>query len=343
MANLRRQNGRQEPWKLRYFGVGNESRGCGGNMRPEFYADLYRRFNTFVKDYSGNHVYRIACGANSHDYRWTEVLMERVGCRMHGLSLHYYTVPSGRWDRKGSATQFGEPEWHGALKQALVMDELIQRHTAIMDRLDPQKRIHLIIDEWGVWHDAEPGTNPGFLYQQNTLRDSLVAGITFHIFHRYADLLRMANIAQTVNVLQSMILTDKEKMILTPTYHVFEMFAVHQDSIHLPVELQCADYTLNGDAIPSLSASASKAPNGAIHLSLCNLHATDPVALPVRLTGTSKSNITGRILTANAIHAHNTFDAPNHVQPVPFTAITTTTEGFNVDIPPRSVVVLQLN
>jgi alpha-N-arabinofuranosidase len=342
MANLRRQNGRQEPWKLRYFGIGNESWGCGGNMRPEFYADLYRRFNTFVKNYGGNRVYRIACGANSHDYRWTEVLMEMVGRRMNGLSLHYYTVPSGRWERKGSATQFGEAEWHGALRQSLVMDELVQRHVAIMDQFDPDKRIDLIVDEWGMWHDVEPGTNPGFLYQQNSVRDAMVAALTFHSFHRHADRVKMANIAQTVNVLQSMILTDGPRMILTPTYHLFEMYAVHQDATYLPVELDCPDYTIGGQSIPALSASASRASDGAIHLSLCNLHATDAITLPVNLSPATSKTITGRILTADAVNAHNAFDHPDRVRPAPFTELTPTTDGFAAHLPARSIVVLRL-
>jgi alpha-L-arabinofuranosidase len=342
MANLRRQNGRQEPWKLRYFGIGNESWGCGGNMRPEFYADLYRQFNTFVKNYGDNRVYRIACGANSHDFRWTEVLMENVGRRMNGLSLHYYTVPSGRWERKGSATRFGEAEWHAGLRQSLVMDELIERHSAIMDQFDPDKRIDLIVDEWGMWHDTEPGTNPGFLYQQNSLRDALVAGLTFHSFHRHADRVRMANIAQTVNVLQSMILTDGPRLILTPTYHLFEMYAVHQDATYLPVKLDCPVYTLDGQSIPALSASASRAPDGAIHLSLCNLHATESFNLPITLSPPTSKTITGRILTADTVNAHNTFDRPNAVQPAPFNALSSTTDGFAAQLPARSIVVLRL-
>ena len=342
MANLRRQNGRREPWKIRYFGIGNESWGCGGNMRPEFYADLYRQYNTFVKNYAGNRLYRIACGANSQDYRWTEVLMDMVGRRMNGLSLHYYTVASGRWERKGSATQFGESEWHGGLRQALVMDELIERHAAIMDNSDPEKRIGLMIDEWGMWHDAEPGTNPGFLYQQNTLRDALVAGLTFHVFHRYADRVRMANIAQTVNVLQAMILTDHEKMILTPTYHVFEMYTVHQDATFLPTESTSPDYILDGESIPSLSASASRAPDGAIHLSLCNLRADQPLTVQAGFAGATPSAVSGRILTADAVNAHNTFDRPDRIQPAQFSEFTGNSDGFEIRLPARSVVVLRL-
>jgi alpha-N-arabinofuranosidase len=342
MANLRRQNGRQEPWKLRYFGIGNESWGCGGNMRPEFYADLYRQYNTFVKNHGANRVYRIACGANSHDFNWTEVLMDRVGRRMNGLSLHYYTVSSGRWEQKGSATRFGEAEWHGGLHQALVMDELVGRHAAIMDRFDPDKRIGMIVDEWGMWHDPEPGTNPGFLYQQNTLRDALVAGLTFHIFHRHADRVRMANIAQTINVLQAMILTDYEKMILTPTYHVFEMYAAHHDATFLPTEITCPDYTVANRTIPALSASTSRAADGAIHISLCNLHPTQPLNVRASLAGASAKAVSGRLLTADAVNAHNTFEQPGHVRPVPFPNATLSPEGIDLPLPARSIVVLRV-
>ena len=163
MANLRRANGREEPWKLTFFGVGNESWGCGGSMRPEYYADLYRRYNTFVKNYSGNNIYRIACGANDEDYQWTEVLMSRAGRKMNGLSLHYYTIPTGNWGSKGSATEFDEALYHSTLKRTLHMDELVTKHSEIMDEHDPGKRVGMVIDEWGIWTDVEPGTNPRFL------------------------------------------------------------------------------------------------------------------------------------------------------------------------------------
>ncbi len=342
MANLRRQNGRDEPWKIPFFGIGNESWGCGGNMRPEHYADLYRHYNTFVKNYPGNRIYRIACGANSQDYRWTEILMDVVGRRMDGLSLHYYTVPSGQWDHKGSAIHFDEVGWHNGLRQALAMDELIRRHAQIMDRFDPDKRIGLIVDEWGMWHDVEPGANPGFLYQQNTLRDALAAGLTFHIFHRYADRVRMANIAQTINVLQAMILTDHEKMILTPTYHVFEMYAVHQDATFLSTDVNCPDYRVGNEPIPSLSASTSRASDGAVHISMCNVRPTQPLTVHARFIGAHPKPVTGRILTADSIDAHNTFDRPDRVHPTPFGEFTTTPDGFETRLPARSVVVLRL-
>jgi len=342
MANLRRRNGRDQPWKLSYFGVGNESWGCGGNMRPEFYADNYRRFNTFVKNYPGQRIYRIACGANSFDYHWTEVLMAQAGRQMDGLSLHYYTVRRGNWGDKGSATSFDEADWHNVLLQALRMDELVTRQAAIMDKADPQKRVGMIVDEWGIWHNVEPGTNPGFLYQQNTLRDALVAGLTLNIFNRHCDRVKMANIAQMINVLQAMILTDKKTMLVTPTYHVFGMYAVHHDARLLPTELTCTDYTFGSDAIPGLSVSASCDPAGAVHVSLCNLNPNQSADLVCDLRGAKPQTISGRVLTADSMQAHNTFERPAAVKPVAFQECKLTEGGFSATLPAKSVVVFEL-
>lgn len=342
MANLRRQNGREKPWKLRYFGVGNESWGCGGNMRPEFYADNFRQYNTFVKNYSGNQIYRIACGANAEDYHWTEVLMTDVGRRMQGLSLHYYTLPTGDWSRKGSATRFGEAEWFATLNRARRMDEIVTKHATIMDKHDPEKRVGLIVDEWGTWYDVEPGTNPGFLYQQNSLRDALVAGLTLNIFNQHADRVRMANIAQMVNVLQAMILTDKEKMILTPTYYAFEMHSVHQDSKLLPCELQCADYVSGSERIPALTVSASRDKQERIHTTICNLNPKAPAQMNCEVLGIKPTRVSGRVLTASEMTAHNTFEKPDVVKPVSFDSVKLNGAGFSATLPAKSLVVLEV-
>jgi alpha-N-arabinofuranosidase len=343
MANLRRQNGREQPWKLRYFAVGNENWGCGGNMRPEYYADVYRRYNTFIKNYSGNRVYRIACGASDSDYRWTEVLMSQAARHMNGLSLHYYTLPTGSWSgSKGSATKFDEAQWFATLRRTLRMEEFVVKHSEIMDKHDAQKRVGLIVDEWGTWYDVEPGTNPGFLYQQNTLRDALVAGINLNLFNNHADRVKMANIAQMINVLQAVILTDKEKMLLTPTFHVFEMYTVHHDAKMLPTELTCADYELGDAKIPGLSVSASRDGAGAIHVTLCNLNPNQPAEVTCELRGAKPQGITGRILTAEAMPAHNTFDFPEQVRPATFSEGKLTDRGFSATLPPKSVVVLEL-
>jgi alpha-N-arabinofuranosidase len=342
MANLRRQNGREQPWKLKYFAVGNESWGCGGNMRPEYYADKYRQFNTFVKNYPGNTIQRFACGPNGGDYNWTEVLMSMAGSQMNGLSMHYYTIGTGGWNKKGAATGFTEEEWHSALHQTLRMDALITQHSVIMDKHDPQKRVGLIVDEWGDWYDAEPGTNPGFLYQQNTLRDAIVAAINLDIFQQHCDRVQMANIAQMINVLQAMILTDKEKMLLTPTYHVFEMYKVHQDAMLLPVEITTPDYKHGASAVPSLHASASRDKSGRIHLSLVNLDPHQANKVTVKITGVVAKQITGRVLTAATMDAHNTFDKPQAVKPAPFNDFNLGGEEVAVNLPSKSVVVLEI-
>ena len=301
IANLRRQNGRDKPWKLKYFGVGNESWGCGGNMRPEYYADEFRRYNTFVKNYTPDHIRRIACGPNSTNYHWTDVLMSMVGPRMDDLSLHYYTVTSGNWAKKGPATGFPEPEWFSTLWEALRMEEIVSGHAAIMDRDDPHKKVGLVVDEWGTWYDVEPGTNPGFLYQQNSIRDALAAAVTLDIFHAHCDRVTMANIAQTVNVLQSMILTDKEKMLLTPTYHVFDMYKVHQDATALPVEVAAAEIKDGDRTIPTIHATASRDKAGRVHLSVVNLQPHESERVAVRLTGGAMDNVEGKILTGPAL------------------------------------------
>jgi alpha-N-arabinofuranosidase len=344
LANLRRQNGREKPWKLPYFAVGNESWGCGGNMRPEYYADVYRRYATFVRDYSGNHIHRIASGASDQNYGWTEVLMSQAARHMQGLSLHYYTIPNGDWNKpKGSATKFGEDIWHATLARTLLMDEFVQKHSAIMDKYDPQKKVGLMVDEWGTWYDdQEPGQNLGTLYQQNGIRDALVAGINLNIFNKHSDRVQMANIAQMVNVLQAMILTDKEKMIVTPTYHVFEMYKVHQGATLIPVEMKTPEYRFGQASIPSLQASASRDAAGKLHISIVNLDPNRASQVSTRITGATPRNITGRVLTAPAMNTINTFDKPDAVRPAPFTDFKILGDQITLNLPSKSVVLLEL-
>lgn len=343
MANWRKENGREKPWKLKYFGVGNENWGCGGNMRAEYYADEYRRFQTYVRSYGEQQIYKIAGGANVDDYHWTETLMREAGDHMHGLSLHNYTVPGG-FEIKRPALGFDEAEWFETMKLSLRMDELIARHSSIMDQYDPKKRIGLIVDEWGTWFQVEPGTNPGFLYQQNSLRDALVAALHFHIFHKYCDRVHMANIAQTVNVLQAMILTEGDKMLLTPTYHVFEMFKVHQNAEALSLHLEVGDYHVGEESIPQVSASASKRSDGTIDISLCNVDPYQEASITLQLRGLeSAQQVNGRVLTHVDMNAHNTFEQPETLVPQVFNGVTSVSaDGLMVTLPPMSVVVLTL-
>jgi alpha-N-arabinofuranosidase len=344
MANLRRKNGRDEPWRVPFFGVGNEAWGCGGNMRPEYYADEFRRYNTFIKNYDREQpIYRVAVGTDGEDLNWTQVLMTMVGQRMNGLSLHKYTLPTGNWRAKGSATAFAEDQWFSTLKRALQIDDVIASHAAIMDKADPQKRIGMVVDEWGTWYDVEPGTDPGFLYQQNTLRDALVAALTLHIFHQHADRVVMANIAQTVNVLQAMILTDGPKMVRTPTYWVFEMYKVHQGGTVLPVSVQSPDYVFGGQRIPALSASATRDAGNTVHLSVANADPNRSFVLNVKLTGFAPASASGRVLTAPEITAHNTFAGPDAVSPKRFDGVTLNRDALEIHLPAKSVVVLDLH
>ncbi|MBM7585432.1 alpha-N-arabinofuranosidase [Bacillus pakistanensis] len=342
MANWRVENGQEDPWILKYFGVGNENWGCGGNMRPQYYADLYRRYQTYVRNYGGNQIYKIAGGANIDDYTWTEVLMGEAAQFMDGLSLHYYTIPGDFWKGKGSALNFEESEWDITMLKALYIEELIKKHATIMDKYDPEKRIGLIVDEWGTWFDVEPGTNPGFLYQQNSIRDALVAGVTLNIFNNHSDRVQMANIAQTVNVLQAMVLTEGEKMILTPTYHVFDMYKVHQDAEKLSIKVESDHIAFDGQNFPQIHTSASLSKDGTVNISLCNLDKQDQATLELDIRGGTYSDISGVILTAQAMNEHNTFEQPENVKPENFTDFQSKEDGLTVKLPAMSVVVLSL-
>jgi alpha-N-arabinofuranosidase len=341
LADERAANGHPEPFNVRFWGVGNESWGCGGAMTADFYADNYRRFAEFIRDIGDIEPFKIATGPGGANYEWTEIIMRDAGRRIDGIDLHHYTVV-GSWANKGSATDFSEQEWFTAMENALFMDELITRNSAIMDQYDPNKRVWLIVGEWGMWHDVEPGTNPGFLYQQNTVRDAVVAGLTLNIFNNHADRVRMANIAQTINVLQSMILTRGEEMILTPTYHVFDMYKVHQDATLLPTQLTSGEYMFGEDAVPALTASASRDENDRIHVTLTNLDPNSSHTVRAEVRGADVSQVSGQVLTADAINAHNTFEQPDAVRPAAFDGASLSGNTVTVNLPSKSVVVLEL-
>jgi len=351
MADLRQSNGRTEPWKMKYFGVGNENWGCGGRMTAEYYVDEYRRYGLYARNYGDNKLYRIACGARNDDYHWTEVMMAKAGSDqmlngpyMDGLALHYYTsverLPDG--SRRGSATQFDEAEWIEIVSKGLRMDELVRKHSTIMDKYDPSKKVAMIVDEWGTWYATEPGTHPRFLYQQNTMRDAIVAATSFDIFNKYADRVRMANIAQTANVLQAMVLTQKEKMLLTPSYHVFGMYAVHQDATLVPIDVQSETYAHAGYSVPAVSASASVDGDGKLHITLSNANPHKDIPVSAFVRGMTGGSVQGRVLQAAAMNTHNTFENPNQVQPKPFNGAKLSAEGLEIVMPKMSVVVLEI-
>jgi alpha-N-arabinofuranosidase len=345
LAKERRANGRKEPWKLDFIGVGNEPWGCGGDMRAEYYADEYRKYALNIKAPRDNRPIEVASGPYGDGYDWTEVLMKNAGKHMGALALHYYTLPSGSFDKpkKGPALTFNEADWITTLKETLKIDEMITKHVAIMDKHDPEKKVALYVDEWGAWYDVEPGTNPGFLFQQNTLRDAVLAGLNLNVFHAHAERVKMTNIAQMINVLQAMILTDKEKMLLTPTYHVFEMYRPFQGATSLTFELASPEYKHGDVSIPAVSASVAKAKDGSIVVALVNTDPDNAAKVSTKIAGASVKKIEARILTAPAMNTHNTFAAPNAVQPAAFKGGKVRGDSATFDVPAKSVVVAILN
>lgn len=338
MANLRRENGRDKAWKVKFLGVGNESWGCGGDMTADYYSDVYRRYAVYCRNYDDNKLFKIACGASDYDYNWTETLMNKVGRRMHGLSLHYYTV-TGWSGSKGSATQFTPDDYYWIVGKALEIEEVLQKHMAIMDKYDKGKNIGLMVDEWGTWFDVEPGTNPGHLFQQNTMRDAFVAALSLNIFNKYPDRIQMANIAQMVNVLQSMVLTKEDKMLLTPTYHIFEMYKVHQEATHLPLDIISETKNIRDRNVAMVNASASQK-DGKINISLANIDLDKAQDLTIDLSSISAKKVSGRILTSKNITDHNTFENPNIIQPQEFKDAKVVNGKLQVKLPAKSIVVL---
>jgi alpha-L-arabinofuranosidase len=342
MSKLRAENGREKPWNVRFWGVGNEAWGCGGNMTAEYYANVYRTNATFMAGgWSNTHLFRVACGAGGDDFHWTEVMMRDIPHGLlEGVALHYYSVID--WNKKGSATDFSDQQYFTTMQRALHMEELITKHTAIMEKYDPKNRVALVVDEWGGWYDTEPGTNSAFLYQQNTMRDAMIAGVTLNAFNNRCDRVKMANLAQTVNVLQAVALTKEEKMILTPTYHVMEMYTVHHDALMIPLKLDSGPYVMGKDTLRAVSASASRAKDGTTHLSLVNIDPAREQHVTLDLQGGKFSSVHGRILASPKVQDHNTFESPDRVQPAEFTGARIDGKSMHVQLPPCSVVVLEV-
>ncbi len=349
MADLRRANGHDGSWNVDYFGVGNENWGCGGNMTPEYYGNLYRRYQTYVRNYDPNKkIFKIACGANVDDYGWTEGVMgtcfrapEVLHGFMDGISLHYYTHPEG-WELKGSATDFDEKVWYKTLSKTLYMETLIRQHEAVMDRYDKKREVALIVDEWGTWYTCEPGTNPGFLYQQNTIRDALVAGINLNIFNKHCDRVKMANIAQMVNVLQAVILTDGDKMIKTPTYHVFDMYKHHQDAelIESFVENEMVGAE-DEFMVPALHESVSLGKDGKVHITINNLSAERDYDIEGLLTDTIIKSADAEIV-GGCMQDKNTFDEPEKVTKKKYDGVKISDNSLKFTIPRCSVLHLSV-
>jgi alpha-N-arabinofuranosidase len=347
MAELRKKNGHEKPWKVDYFGVGNENWGCGGNMTPEYYGNLYRRYQTYVRNYNPKApIFKICCGANVDDTYWTENVLktcyENAPKELHGfmdgISMHYYVHPEG-WEIKGSSTDFDDKVWYKTLSKALYIETLINHHTAILDKYDPDKKIGLICDEWGTWFTCEPGTNPGFLYQQSTMRDALVAGLSLNIFNKHCERVKMANIAQLINVLQAVILTDGPKMLKTPTYHVFHMYKYHQDAKLLDSYIDGVK-TIGEEKqylVPNLQESVSIDKDGIITITINNLSVADNEHIDIKFAELTPSEVTSSIVT-NKMNAYNTFENPDTVKEEAFKDYNITNDGISFELPACSVV-----
>lgn len=351
MADLRKKNGQEKPWKLDYFGVGNENWGCGGNMTPEYYGELYRRYQTYVRTYDRERpIFKVCGGADSVDYGWTEKVLRKcfespapkaAHGFMDGLSVHYY-VGAEKGEHKGSATDFDEEVFYSSLTRAVGMEEVIEKHGAIMDQFDPEKKIGMIVDEWGCWHDVETGTNPGFLFQQNTMRDALVAGVTLNIFNRHCDRVRMACIAQIVNVLQSVILTEGPRMVLTPTYHVFHMYRYHQGAELLQSSLKGAGLVGTGaDQVTDVHQSVSVDGQGRLTVTLANVALKEAKDMEILLAERRPEHPEAVLLTG-AVTAHNTFDEPDVVKEQTFDQFEVTERGLKFILPPCSVMTIRM-
>jgi alpha-N-arabinofuranosidase len=341
LANERRQNGRDKPWDVHFFGIGNETWGCGGNMTPEWYANLFRTYATYVKAPRGKRPVIVASGGNGSQTNWSDVLTKNVHRDMDAISHHYYTLPTGEWKTKGGSTGFPESEWIGTLERALLIDKYIADNVAVLDKNDPKGKVAFYVDEWGTWYDPEPGREPGFLWQHNTLRDALVAGLHFNVFHAHAKRVQMTNIAQMVNVLQAMILTEGPKMALTPTYHVFHLYIPFQGATSLPAEVRTPNYSLGKSTVPAVSVSAARDVNGKLQYALVNTDPNREAVVTTEVTGAAVKQARGRVLTAKSMDARNTVEKPEQIYPVKIAA---SREGGKLvlKLPPMSVSVVEL-
>ncbi len=352
LAKERAANGHAAPYKIAYLGIGNESWDCGGNMTPDYYVSQMKIYSRFVRNYNPaqqdkDQMLKFAVGPGGAEPRfvdWTEAVMKAYqqhtwSWDINGLSMHSYTVV--RWQDKFKSLGFGESEYAQFVKETLTMDGLINKYSAIMDKYDPQKKVALVVDEWGSWYAPLPGSNPGFLVQQNSMRDAILAALNLNIFARHAERVRGANIAQMINVLQAMIITDKEKMALTPTYHVFKMYVPFQDATFVPVTFDAGTYTHENISLPRVDAIAAKDTNGKLWLEITNIDPNQPVEIEASLAGVIPKSAAGETLTAPKVDSVNTFDAPNTVAPKPI-SVKIQNGKLIVKAEPKSVTVLSI-
>ncbi|WP_425235386.1 alpha-N-arabinofuranosidase [Ulvibacterium sp.] len=340
MTDLRKKNGREEPWDVKFWGIGNENWGCGGDMAPDYYANIFRNYSSYIR---GEDFQKVICGPSGDDTHWTETILSGLKGKNHlaqGVSLHYYTLPTGDWDNKGSSTDFGEDMWFATLHNTMKIKSYIEQHLEVMDKYDPEGKIKLIVDEWGTWYDKLPGTKDGFLQQQNTLRDAFVAGINLNIFNNDANRISMANIAQIVNVLQSVVLTKASEMVKTPTYHVFKMYNVHQDAKLIPIDFKTENYEHGGKSIPALTASASEK-DGVTSITITNANPKKVINLDLQL-GERYKSAKGEIVSGKEITDYNDFGKAEKVFISDFKVGKIKNEALKIEVPAHSVILLQL-
>ena len=340
LAQARRKNGRDKPFRVHYFALGNETWGCGGNMRPEYYADMYKHWATFLKTPENNRPKFIASGGNDQDTTWEDVLSKSVKYNFDAIAHHAYTFPSGKWEGKGSAVGFPEGEWISMLSQVSKIDNTLAKTTVVLDKNDPKKKLEIYFDEWGSWYDPEPGSNPGFLVQRNTLRDALLAALHFNVFHAHADRVKMSNVAQMVNVLQAMIQTSKDKLVLTPTYHAFALYTPFQDATSLPATIENNPvYKVGATEMPGLSATAARGKDGKLYIGLVNSNATQSAELTLQVGASAPKAVKGKLLTAGAMDAQNELGKSAQVVPVAYEA--QAADGkLTLKLPAKSIVVV---
>jgi alpha-N-arabinofuranosidase len=340
MTELRKKNGREEPWDVKFWGIGNENWGCGGEMTPEYYVNIFRNYSSYIR---GDNYQKIICGPSANDTKWTETILSGLDGKTHlaqGVSLHYYTLPTADWANKGSSISFGEDMWFATLRNTMYIENYIKQHLAIMNKYDPEGKMKLIIDEWGTWYDKLPGTKDGFLQQQNTVRDAMVAGINLNIFNNHADRISMANIAQIVNVLQSVILTKGDEMVKTPTYYIFKMYNVHQDANLVPLDFETENYEYNGESIPALTASASKK-NDIISITITNANPNKAIPIDCKI-GKDFKSVSGKIVTGKEIIDFNDFGKEEKVYISDFTVGKIKNGELKIEVPAHSVILVQL-
>lgn len=338
MTELRKKNGREKPWEVKYVGIGNENWGCGGEMNVDFYSSLYKQYHCFVRGAEQ----QIACGPNANDVNWTEGMMRSVGpWQMQGLSLHQYTVPTNNWQKKGDSVNFSEEEYYNTLQHTWFMERILKDQEGIMQRYDNDKSIGLIVDEWGIWTDVLEGTNPGFLYQQNSMRDAILASINLNLFNEHSARVKMANIAQMINVLQAILLTEGDKMVKTPTYHVFDMYKEHMEADLVYSHCENKDIEAKDGKFKAVSQSVSVDAQGKMHITISNASLDEEFDIDCAIPRSEYKNVSAKILTAK-YDAVNTFDSPDVVKPEVFDDVKLEGERLALKLPKCSLVAIEL-